>query len=221
MNEILKHRVVSFEHRFLLRGERSTIACFAVVQPDRFYPLTPSNRVEYRREAKSKRTPQLVAEGLQRMSTLGIDLQSNASSHIARVVVNRSKHCLLNWAKHSHIHSMVYVYPTADDIILEYWVHQSTIQNESTPTIMEEYVLKQIVTLGMDSLQQETISIPFEGYDYDIAIEQLYAIHQKIECNIQVIVAKKGWDKDFVLNMATNHTGMHAAYLRSQVYFAT
>lgn len=86
---------------------------------------------------------------------------------------------------------------------------------------MEEYVLKQIVTLGMDSLQQETISIPFEGYDYDIAIEQLYAIHQKIECNIQVIVAKKGWDKDFVLNMATNHTGMHAAYLRSQVYFGT
>ena len=138
--------------------------------------------------------------------------------HIARVVVNRSKHCLLNWAKHSHIHSMVYVYPTADDIILEYWVHQSTIQNEPNPTIMEEYVLKQIVTLGMDSLQQETISIPFEGYDYDIAIEQLYAIHQKIECNIQEIVAKKGWDKEFTLDMATNHTGMSAAYFRSQVY---
>ena len=86
---------------------------------------------------------------------------------------------------------------------------------------MEEYVLKQIVIVGMDSLQQETISIPFEGYDYDIAIEQLYAIHQKIERNIQEIVAKKGWDKDFVLDMATNHTGMHAAYLRSQVYFGT
>ena len=83
---------------------------------------------------------------------------------------------------------------------------------------MEEYVLKQTITVGMDSLQQETISIPFEGYDYDIAIEQLYAIHQKIERNIQEIVAKKGWDKDFVLDMATNHTGMHAAYLRSQVY---
>ena len=60
MNGILKHRIVSFEHRFLLRGERSTIACFAVVQTDRFYPFTPSNRVEYRREAKSKRTPQLA-----------------------------------------------------------------------------------------------------------------------------------------------------------------
>ena len=83
---------------------------------------------------------------------------------------------------------------------------------------MEEYVLKQIVTVGMDSLQQETIIIPFEGYDYDIALEQLYAIHQKIECNIQEIVAKKGWDKDFVLDMATNHTGMSAAYFRSQVY---
>ena len=108
MNEILKHRIVSFDQRFLLHGERSTIACFAVVQPDRFYPFTPSNRVEYRREAKSKRTPQLVAEGLMRMSPLGIDLQSNTTSHTARVVVNRSKHCLLNWAKHSHIHSMVY-----------------------------------------------------------------------------------------------------------------
>ena len=218
MNEILKHRIVSFEHRFLLRGERSTIACFAVVQPDRFYPFTPSNRVEYRREAKSKRTPQLVAEGLMRMSPLGIDLQSNASSHTARVVVNRSKYCLFNWAKHSHIHSMVYVYPTADDIILEYWVHQSTIQNEPTPTTMEEYVLKQSIVIRRDSLQQETISIPFEGYNYDIAIEQLYAIHQKIECNIQEIVAKKGWDKDFTLDMATNHTGMSAAYFRSQVY---
>ena len=218
MNEILKHRIVSFDQRFLLRGERSTIACFAVVQPDRFYPFTPSNRVEYRREAKSKRTPQLVAEGLMRMSPLGIDLQSNASSHIARVVVNRSKHCLLNWARHSHIHSMVYVYPTADDIILEYWVHQSTIQNEPTPTIMEEYVQKQSIVIGMDGLQQETITVPFEGYDYDIAIEQLYAIHQKIECNIQEIVAKKGWDKDFTLDMATNHTGMSAAYFRSQVY---
>ena len=218
MNEILKHRIVSFEHRFLLRGERSTIACFAVVQPDRFYPFTPSNRVEYRREAKSKRTPQLVAEGLMRMSPLGIDLQSNASSHTARVVVNRSKYCLFNWAKHSHIHSMVYVYPTADDIILEYWVHQSTIQNEPTPTTMEEYVLKQSIVIGRDSLQQETISIPFEGYNYDIAIEELYAIHQKIECNIQEIVAKKGWDKDFTLDMATNHTGMSAAYFRSQVY---
>ena len=83
---------------------------------------------------------------------------------------------------------------------------------------MEEYVLKQTVTVGMDSLQQETISIPFEGYDYDIALEQLYAIHQKIENNIQEIVAKKGWDKDFTLDMATYHTGMHAAYLRSQVY---
>ena len=218
MNEILKHRIVSFEHRFLLRGERSTIACFAVVQPDRFYPFTPSNRVEYRREAKSKRTPQLVAEGLMRMSPLGIDLQSNASSHTARVVVNRSKYCLFNWAKHSHIHSMVYVYPTADDIILEYWVHQSTIQNEPTPTTMEEYVLKQSIVIGRDSLQQETISIPFEGYNYDIAIEELYAIHQKIECNIQEIVAKKGWDKDFTLDMATNHTGMSAAYFRSKVY---
>jgi hypothetical protein len=218
MNEILKHRVVSFEHRFLLHNERSTIACFAVVQPDRFYPFTPSNRVEYRREAKSKRTPQLVAEGLLRMSALGLDLQSKTSSYTARVVVNRSKHCLLNWAKHSHIHSMVYVYPTVDNLILEYWVHQSTIQNEPTPIIMEEYVLKQTITVGMDSLQKETISIPFEGYDYDIAIEELHAIHQKIERNIQEIVAKKCWDKDFTLDMATNHTGMHAAYLRSQVY---
>ena len=218
MNEILKHRVVSFEHRFLLHNERSTIACFAVVQPDRIYPFTPSNRVEYRREAKSKRTPQLVAEGLLRMSALGLDLQSKTSSYTARVVVNRSKHCLLNWAKHSHIHSMVYVYPTADDIILEYWVHQSTIQKEPNPTITEEYVLKQSIVIGRDSLQQETISIPFEGYNYDIAIEELYAIHQKIEKNIQEIVAKKGWDKDFTLDMATNHTGMHAAYFRSQVY---
>ena len=218
MNEILKHRIVSFDQRFLLHGERSTIACFAVVQPDRFYPFTPSNRVEYRREAKSKRTPQLVEEGLLRMSPLGIDLQSNTVSHTARVVINRSKHCILNWAKRSHIHSMVYVYPTADDIILEYWVHQSMTQNEPTQTVMEEYVLKQTIVIGMDSLQQETISIPLEGYDYDIAIEQLYAIHQKIEKNIQEIVAKKGWDKDFTLDMATNHTGMSAAYFRSQVY---
>ena len=218
MNKILKHRIVSFDQRFLLHNERSTIACFAVVQPDRFYPFTPSNRVEYRREAKSKRTPQLVAEGLMRMSPLGIDLQSNASSHTARVVVNRSKYRLLNWAKHSHIHSMVYVYPTADNIILEYWVHQSTIQIEPNPTITEEYVLKQSIVIGRDSLQQETISIPFEGYNYDIAIEELYAIHQKIERNIQEIVAKKGWDKEFTLDMATNHIGMHAAYLRSQVY---
>lgn len=218
MHEILKHRIVSFDQRFLLHGERSTIACFAVVQPDRFYPFTPSNRVEYRREAKSKRTPQLVEEGLLRMSPLGIDLQSNTVSHTARVVINRSKHCILNWAKRSHIHSMVYVYPTADDIILEYWVHQSMTQNEPTPTVMEEYVLKQTIVIGMDSLQQETISIPLEGYDYDIAIEQLYAIHQKIEKNIQEIVAKKGWDKDFTLDMATNHTGMSAAYFRSQVY---
>lgn len=218
MHEILKHRIVSFDQRFLLHGERSTIACFAVVQPERFYPFTPTNRMEYRRESKSKRTPQLVAEGLLRMSALGLDLQSKTSSHTARVVINRSKHCLLNWAKHSHIHSMVYVYPTADDVILEYWVHQSTIQNEPTPTIMEEYVLKQSIVIGRDSLQQETISIPFEGYDYDIAIEQLYPIHQKIERNIQEIVAKKGWDKDFALDMATNHTGMGAAYFRSQVY---
>ena len=221
MSEILKHRIVSFEHRFLLHNERSTIACFAVVQPDRFYPFTPSNRVEYRREAKSKRTPQLVVEGLLRMSPLGKDLQSHTTSHTARVVVNRSKHCLLNWAKHSHIHSMVYVYPTADDIILEYWVHQSTIQNEPNPTITEEYVLKQSIVIGRDSLQQETISIPFEGYNYDIAIEELYAIHQKIEKNIQEIVAKKGWDKDFVLDMATNYTGISAAYFRSQVYLGT
>ena len=218
MNEILKHRAVSFAHRFLLHNKRSTIACFAVVQPDRFYPFTPSNRVEYRREAKSKRTPQLVAEGVLRMSPLGIDLLSKTSSYTARLVVNRPKHYLLNWAKRSHMHSLVYVYPIADDIILEYWVHQSTIQNEPTPIIMEEYVLKQTITIGMDSLQQESITMPFEEYDYEIAIEQLYAIHLKIERNIQDIVAKKGWDKDFILDMATNHTGMHAAYFRSQVY---
>lgn len=194
---------VDFSRTFVLAGEPSHVASIAIVDPEYFYPDAPHSRCAYRRAAKSHRTPQIVREGLLRMSPMNYTLQPTPYT----LLINPSPYRLLEWAKRSHIQSLIYALPTTDNqLTLEYWVHDNS---------SGEYRLEQSIEIP---LAADTIAVQMGDYQCQVPISLLQEAHRTIQTNLAPLRKKTAWDDTTLLHHATNLTGIKAAMLRKKLY---
>lgn len=195
---------VDFSRTFVLAGEPSHVASIAIVDPEHFYPDAPHSRCAYRRAAKSHRTPQIVREGLLRMSPMNYTLQPTPYT----LLINPSPYRLLEWAKRSHIQSLIYALPATDNqLTLEYWVHDNSSSGE--------YRLEQSVEIP---LAADTIAVQMGDYQCQVPISLLQEAHRTIQTNLAPLREKTAWDDTTLLHHATNLTGIKAAMLRKKLY---
>lgn len=195
---------VDFSRTFVLAGEPSHVASIAIVDPEHFYPDAPHSRCAYRRAAKSHRTPQIVREGLLRMSPMNYTLQP--TPYI--LLINPSPYRLLEWAKRSHIQSLIYALPATDNqLTLEYWVHDNSSSGE--------YRLEQSIEIP---LAADTIAVQMGDYQCQVPISLLQEAHRTIQTNLAPLSEKTAWDDTTLLHHATNLTGIKAAMLRKKLY---
>lgn len=194
---------VDFSRTFVLAGEPSHVASIAIVDPEHFYPDAPHSRCAYRRAAKSHRTPQIVREGLLRMCPMNYTLQPTPYT----LLINPSPYRLLEWAKRSHIQSLIYALPATDNqLTLEYWVHDSS---------SGAYRLEQSVEIP---LAADTIAVQMGDYQCQVPISLLQEAHRTIQTNLAPLHEKTAWDDTTLLHHATNLTGIKAAMLRKKLY---
>lgn len=195
---------VDFSRTFVLAGEPSHVASIAIVDPEHFYPDAPHSRCAYRRAAKSHRTPQIVREGLLRMSPMNYTLQPTPYT----LLINPSPYRLLEWAKRSHIQSLIYALPATDNqLTLEYWVHDDSSSGA--------YRLEQSVEIP---LAADTIAVQMGDYQCQVPISLLQEAHRTIQTNLAPLRKKTAWDDTTLLHHATNLTGIKAAMLRKKLY---
>lgn len=195
---------VDFSRTFVLAGEPSHVASIAIVDPEHFYPDAPHSRCAYRRAAKSHRTPQIVREGLLRMSPMNYTLQPTPYT----LLINPSPYRLLEWAKRSHIQSLIYALPATDNqLTLEYWVHDNSSSGE--------YRLEQSIEIP---LAADTIAVQMGDYQCQVPISLLQEAHRTIQTNLVPLREKTAWDDSTLLHHATNLTGIKAAMLRKKLY---
>ncbi|MBQ5626243.1 MAG: hypothetical protein IIU96_04365, partial [Paludibacteraceae bacterium] len=171
---------VDFSRTFVLAGEPSHVASIAIVDPEHFYPDAPHSRCAYRRAAKSHRTPQIVREGLLRMSPMNYTLQPTPYT----LLINPSPYRLLEWAKRSHIQSLIYALPATDNqLTLEYWVHDNSS--------IGAYRLEQSVEIP---LAADTIAVQMGDYQCQVPISLLQEAHRTIQTNLAPLREKTAWD---------------------------
>lgn len=195
---------VDFSRTFVLAGEPSHVASIAIVNPEHFYPDAPHSRCAYRRAAKSHRTPQIVREGLLRMCPMNYTLQPTPYT----LLINPSPYRLLEWAKRSHIQSLIYALPATDNqLTLEYWVHDNSSSSE--------YRLEQSIEIP---LAADTIAVQMGDYQCQVPISLLQEAHRTIQTNLAPLREKTVWDDTTLLHHATNLTGIKAAMLRKKLY---
>lgn len=195
---------VDFSRTFVLAGEPSHVASIAIVDPEHFYPDAPHSRCAYRRAAKSHRTPQIVREGLLRMCPMNYTLQPTPYT----LLINPSPYRLLEWAKRSHIQSLIYALPATDNqLTLEYWVHDNSSSGE--------YRLEQSIEIP---LAADTIAVQMGDYQCQVPISLLQEAHRTIQTNLVPLREKTAWDDTTLLHHATNLTGIKAAMLRKKLY---
>lgn len=195
---------VDFSRTFVLAGEPSHVASIAIVDPEHFYPDAPHSRCAYRRAAKSHRTPQIVREGLLRMCPMNYTLQPTPYT----LLINPSPYRLLEWAKRSHIQSLIYALPATDNqLTLEYWVHDNSSSGE--------YRLEQSIEIP---LAADTIAVQMGDYQCQVPISLLQEAHRTIQTNLAPLREKTVWDDTTLLHHATNLTGIKAAMLRKKLY---
>lgn len=195
---------VDFSRTFVLAGEPSHVASIAIVDPEHFYPDAPHSRCAYRRAAKSHRTPQIVREGLLHMSPMNYTLQPTPYT----LLINPSPYRLLEWAKRSHIQSLIYALPATDNqLTLEYWVHDNSSSGE--------YRLEQSIEIP---LAADTIAVQMGDYQCHVPISLLQEAHRTIQTNLVPLREKTAWDDTTLLHHATNLTGIKAAMLRKKLY---
>lgn len=194
---------VDFSRTFSLGHAPSYLASFAVVNPSHFYPDGPHNRSTSRRTKKTHRTPEIVKDGMLRMSNMTYPLQTPYA-----LLINPPKHRLLEWAKQSHIQSLVYALPTTDNkLTLEYWIHDHSVSGE--------YRLEQEIEMIWGT---DTITISIADYSCIVPIHLLEDAHQCILNNLIPLREKTGWDDTTLLHHATNLTGISNAILRRKLY---
>lgn len=195
---------VDFSRTFVLAGEPSHVASIAIVDSEHFYPDAPHSRCAYRRAAKSHRTPQIVREGLLRMCPMNYTLQPTPYT----LLINPSPYRLLEWAKRSHIQSLIYALPATDNqLTLEYWVHDNSSSGA--------YRLEQSVEIP---LAADTIAVQMGDYQCQVPISLLQEAHRTIQTNLASLREKTAWDDTTLLHHATNLTGIKAAMLRKKLY---
>lgn len=195
---------LNFDQALLLDGCRSYIASVAIVDPEHFYLDAPHSRCAYRRAAKSHRTPQIVREGLLRMCPMNYTLQPTPYT----LLINPSPYRLLEWAKRSHIQSLIYALPATDNqLTLEYWVHDNSSSGA--------YRLEQSIEIP---LAADTIAVQMGDYQCQVPISLLQEAHRTIQTNLVPLREKTAWDDTTLLHHATNLTGIKAAMLRKKLY---
>jgi hypothetical protein len=123
------------------------------------------------------------------------------------LLINPSPYRLLEWAKRSHIQSLIYALPATDNqLTLEYWVHDSS---------SGAYRLEQSIEIP---LAADTIAVQMGDYQCQVPISLLQEAHRTIQTNLAPLREKTAWDDTTLLHHATNLTGIKAAMLRKKLY---
>ena len=198
---------LSFEHTLPIDGKSSYIASLALVNPSHLCPCEPHNRAEYRRAVKLKRSPEQNSQTIQQLSPIAIPLESGNI-----LSVNLAKQRLLDWAKRSHIQSLVYItFNSNGQLLVEYWAYEGSCLS-SLAISPYRLIEKQTLEVG------EKMMIQIGDYQKEIDLSPLREINQQLHSNLQEVAAETGTDMLSVLNLATNGAGVAAWRYRKKVY---
>ena len=198
---------LSFEHTLPIDGKSSYIASLALVNPSHLCPCEPHNRAEYRRAAKFKRSPEQNSQTIQQLSPIAIPLESGNL-----LSVNLAKQRLLDWAKRSHIQSLVYItFNSNGQLLVEYWAYEGSCLS-SLAISPYRLIEKQTLEVG------EKMMIQIGDYQKEIDLSPLRKINQQLHSNLQKVAAETGSDVLSVLDLATNGAGIAAWRYRIKVY---
>ena len=200
---------LSFEHTMPMDGKSSCIASLALVNPSHLCPCEPHNRVEHRRAAELHRSPEQNSKTLLQLSPIAIPLESGNI-----LSVNIARRRLLEWAKRSHIQSLVYITFCSDgQMHMEYWVYKGSCLSS---LVLSPYRLIEEQTLDMS----EEIMIHIGDYQQTIDLASLRKINQQLHDNLQKVAAATGSDILSILDLATNGVGVMAwRYRRKGIPF--
>ena len=198
---------LSFEHTLPIDGKSSYIASLALVNPSHLCPCEPHNRAEYRRASKLKRSPEQNSQTIQQLSPIAIPLESGTI-----LSVNLAKQRLLDWAKRSHIQSLVYItFDSNGQLLVEYWAYEGSCLSSLA---ISPYRLIEKQTLEVS----EKMMIQIGDYQKEIDLSPLRKINQQLHSNLQKVAAETGSDVLSVLDLATNGAGIAAWRYRIKVY---
>ena len=198
---------LSFEHTLPINGKSSYIASLALVNPSHLCPCEPHNRAEYRRASKLKRSPEQNSQTIQQLSPIAIPLESGNI-----LSVNLAKQRLLDWAKRSHIQSLVYItFNSNGQLLVEYWAYEGSCLSSLA---ISPYRLIEKQTLEVS----EKMMIQIGDYQKEIDLSPLRKINQQLHSNLQKVAAETGSDVLSVLDLATNGAGIAAWRYRIKVY---
>ena len=198
---------LSFEHTLPIDGKSSYIASLALVNPSHLCPCEPHNRAEYRRAVKLKRSPEQNSQTIQQLSPIAIPLESGNI-----LSVNLAKQRLLDWAKRSHIQSLVYItFNSNGQLLVEYWAYEGSCLS-SLAISPYRLIEKQTLEVG------EKMMIQIGDYQKEIDLSPLREINQQLHSNLQEVAAETDTDMLSVLNLATNGAGVAAWRYRKKVY---
>ena len=198
---------LSFEHTLPIDGKSSYIASLALVNPSHLCPCEPHNRAEYRRASKLKRSPEQNSQTIQQLSPIAIPLESGNI-----LSVNLAKQRLLDWAKRSHIQSLVYItFNSNGQLLVEYWAYEGSCLSSLA---ISPYRLIEKQTLEVS----EKMMIQIGDYQKEIDLSPLRKINQQLHSNLQKVAAETGSDVLSVLDLATNGAGVAAWRYRKKVY---
>lgn len=198
---------LSSEHTLPIDGKGSYIASLALVNPSHLCPCEPHNRVEHRRAAKLHRSPEQNSKTLLQLSPIAISLESGNI-----LSVNLARRRLLEWAKRSHIQSLVYITSCGDGQIQEeYWTYEGSCLSS---LVLSPYRLIEEQTLDVS----EEIMIHIGDYQQTIDLAPLRKINQQLHDNLQKVAAATGSDMLSILDLATNGVGVMAWRYRRKVY---
>lgn len=198
---------LSFKHTLHIGGEKSYIASLALVNPSYLFQCEAHNRAEHRRAAKLNCSPEQSKNTLLQLSPIAIPLDSgNVLS------VNIPKQRLLDWAKRSHIQSLVYItFDSEEEMQVEYWIYEGSCLS---PLSLSPYRLTEKKTLEVS----EKKMIQIGDYQQVINLSPLREINQQLHSNLQKVAAETGSDVLSVLDLATNGAGIAAWRYRKKVY---
>ena len=198
---------VSFEHTLPIDGKISYIASLALVNPSPLCPCEPHNRAEHRRAANLKYSLEQNRDTLLQLSPIAVPLESGNI-----LSVNIPKQRLLDWAKRSHIQSLVYItFDSEGEMQVEYWIYEGSCLS---PLSLSPYRLTEKQNLEVS----EKMMIQIGDYQQEIDLAPLRKINQQLHSNLQKVAAETGSDVLSVLDLATNGAGIAAWRYRKKVY---
>lgn len=196
---------LSFEHTLPIGGEKSYIASLALVNPSYLCQCEAHNRAEHRRAAKLNCSPEQSRNTLLQLSPIAVPLESGNI-----LSVNIPQQRLLDWAKRSHIQSLVYItFDSKGEMQVEYWVYEGSCLS---PLALSPYRLTKKQTLKVSEM------IQIGDYQQEIDLVPLREINQQLHSNLQEVAAETGTDMLSVLDLATNGAGVAAWRYRKKVY---